>query len=712
MYFEIGAHQIQGGRNYQEDTYQVFFPDESQEQKTRALVVMADGMGGHAGGAVASRMVVESIISYRDRHQNGAMPAVDLLQIATDEANRSILDHVRQHPELHGMGCTLVAADFADNSVHWLSVGDSHLYLLRDGVVIQKNDDHSYGAYIDKLQAEGEVIPETPNFTPRRNMLMSYINGEEIAMVDLPQKPFPLRPGDRLIIASDGLDSANTGDFPYISKANATAQGFANALIAAVEATGKKNQDNTTVIVIDVYAEPGEILPVTEEDDTFLPEDEDNDDTLRPEVEEGSLAEEELSGSEDVALDEEDFGEESGDFDEPLSEEELKSIQNPEVDATPAEKDAAEEVEESPAAATTDAPRASFLPQTRAGDNFPDTPSAGKGKWIITAVAGLLLIAGGAVFLLRDDKPDEPAEQAQNPPGEPGADSGQKEQVSDTSTGTEIAPPNEQESGAEAGDDLSGQTAAIPEKPPPLVVRPFQDPLSRGGKGPEMVKLPAGTFTMGSGSISVNFDERPERQVRMPGFAMSRYEVTFAEYDRFVAATGASRPGDQGWGRDKRPVINVSLDDAQNYADWLARETGKKYHLPSETQWEYAARAGTTSDYWWGAKIGKNNANCWSCGSTWDRTQTAEVGRFAANPWGLYDTSGNVLEWTADCYHKNYTGAPSDHRSWSEADCESYVVRGGSYSNPPDHLRSAKRTAMMAKTRQDNLGFRLVVELD
>jgi len=160
-------------------------------------------------------------------------------------------------------------------------------------------------------------------------------------------------------------------------------------------------------------------------------------------------------------------------------------------------------------------------------------------------------------------------------------------------------------------------------------------------------------------------------------------------------------------------VINVSWDDAVAYAEWLSKETHKHFRLASEAEWEYAARGGTQTAYWWGDEIrrdGKVWANCDGCGSKWDLKQTAPVGSFAENPFGLQDTAGNVWEWVQDCWHKNYVGAPTDGSAWgSEAggDCGRRVVRGGAWNNAPEFLRSAGRTRSDADSRYLYLGFRL-----
>ncbi|MCP3897296.1 SUMF1/EgtB/PvdO family nonheme iron enzyme, partial [Moraxella sp.] len=183
-----------------------------------------------------------------------------------------------------------------------------------------------------------------------------------------------------------------------------------------------------------------------------------------------------------------------------------------------------------------------------------------------------------------------------------------------------------------------------------------RDRLKDGRLGPEMVRIPAGRFRMGDIQGGGDGDEKPVHRVSVSEFAMGRYEVTFAEYDKFAQATGRKKPDDEGWGRGNRPVINVSWDDAVAYAKWLSQQTGKQYRLPTEAEWEYAARAGTETQYWWGNEIGQNRAVCDACGSRWDNKQTAPVGSFAANPFSLYDTVGNVWEWTCSEYEDKYSG--------------------------------------------------------
>lgn len=191
--------------------------------------------------------------------------------------------------------------------------------------------------------------------------------------------------------------------------------------------------------------------------------------------------------------------------------------------------------------------------------------------------------------------------------------------------------------------------------------------------------------------------------------------MTFAEYDRFAAATDHSQPDDAGWGRGKRPAIRMNWKDAVAYAEWLSRKTGKRYRLPTEAEWEYAARGGKETRYWWGDDMVQGKANCDGCGSQWDGKQTAPVGSFQPNPFGLYDTAGNVWEWVQDCWHENYEGAPKDGTAWKKeggGDCGRCVLRAGSLSYKPGFVRSSYRGWDDAVTRGITIGFRLVQDID
>jgi formylglycine-generating enzyme required for sulfatase activity len=236
----------------------------------------------------------------------------------------------------------------------------------------------------------------------------------------------------------------------------------------------------------------------------------------------------------------------------------------------------------------------------------------------------------------------------------------------------------------------------------------YRDLLKQGGQGPIMLKLPGGTFQMGAKNTSLNYDERPQHQVTLNSFSISQYEITFEEYDLFAWKTGRSFPNDNGWGREKRPVINVDWYDAYEYTKWLTSQTGHQYRLPSEREWEYAAKAGSKTFYWWGYEVGKNKANCGVCGSIWDGKKTAPVGSFQPNAFQLYDTIGNVMEWTISCYRRSYSGAPSVGNRWLGGNCSRRVARSSSYRTYINNLHTTKRNNFNPKTRIDILGFRVV----
>ena len=227
-------------------------------------------------------------------------------------------------------------------------------------------------------------------------------------------------------------------------------------------------------------------------------------------------------------------------------------------------------------------------------------------------------------------------------------------------------------------------------------------------------RIPAGSFRMGDIQGGGGSDEKPVHRVRIKAFLLGKTEVTFAQWDACVAAGGCShKPSDEGWGRGSRPVINVIWKDiTEQFIPWLNKTTGKRYRLPTEAEWEYAARAGSETKYSWGNSIGRNKANCNGCGSRWDNSKTAPVASFATNGFGLYDMHGNVWEWTQDCWNDSYRGAPSDGSAWLSGNCSRRVLRGGSWISNPYSLRSANRYDYTAGGRYINNGFRLARTLD
>jgi formylglycine-generating enzyme required for sulfatase activity len=245
---------------------------------------------------------------------------------------------------------------------------------------------------------------------------------------------------------------------------------------------------------------------------------------------------------------------------------------------------------------------------------------------------------------------------------------------------------------------------------------------------PEMVVVPTGSFMMGSRDSD---EARPLHTVTIAKpLAVSKYELTFAEWDACEAQGSCKHAGDAGFGRGQQPVINVSWDEAKQYVTWLSWITGKTYRLLAEAEYEYAARGGQETKYPWGDNIKLNGtamANCLECGSQWDGKQTAPVGSYAPNRFGLHDMVGNVMEWTEDCYHDSYDGAPSDGSAWLEAPprpilgpqhpnpgdyCTHHVVRGGAWDLLLAFLHSANRAGTPTVNRNDDLGFRVARTLD
>ncbi len=247
----------------------------------------------------------------------------------------------------------------------------------------------------------------------------------------------------------------------------------------------------------------------------------------------------------------------------------------------------------------------------------------------------------------------------------------------------------------------------------------FRDRFTSGsGEGPKMVVLPSGSFTMGSPATEEGraANEGPQRSVRIGySFAVGKYEVTWSEWEACLAdgGCGGHRPSDEGWGKGNRPMINVNWDEAQSYVQWLSRKTGHRYRLLSEAEWEYAARAGTTTPFHTGATISTGQANydgnyTYGSGVKGEyRARTVPAGSLPANAFGLHDMHGNVWEWTQDCLNGSYTGAPTDGSAWTTGNCTGRVFRGGSWSASPQDLRSAYRIWYITTYRSNHNGFRV-----
>ena len=611
--FDIASDQIDGARDYQEDAYMVNQLGESDDGDLCALVIMADGMGGHAAGNVASNMVVATF----NKTFQGNFPTPDVSEVLTDALNRSndqIRASVKETPALRGMGCTMVSAYLEDNNLYWVSVGDSHIYLIRDRELIKQNADHSYGAYLDMMKEQGMDIEEQAGMS--RNMLMSAMTGEEISSIDVAESPIKVRPGDRVIVASDGLDTLGAGAIIQYSSWSATAKECVYALLKAVEDANKINQDNTTLIVVDIKEREVRGGP-TEEIEVVAP---------------------------------------------------VESI-------------------------------------SRAGDvEVPEEPEkSGSLKWLVWVVVLAVLGAGG-FFAWQQGLVDDALNK-----------------------GTALVEATTKTIEAEIQPEVEAEPEPAPEPEPEVVIEPaaepqpetgdvagageFSDKLKGGGRGPTMINVPSGTFRMGGASAIVSADEVPRHNVTIRAFAVGVYEVTFAEYNRFAAASGRKIPKTEGWDVKKHPIIDVAWDDAQAYTQWLSKQTGQRYRLLSESEWEYVARAGTTRSFWWGSKAGVGNAHCFDCKSDYSTSKPAKIGTYKPNPFGLYDTAGNVFEWVHDCYHRNYKGAPDDGSVWEGGDCDVRIARGGAYRSPADSMRVENRDKFKSNKGQYNVGFRVARDL-
>lgn len=231
---------------------------------------------------------------------------------------------------------------------------------------------------------------------------------------------------------------------------------------------------------------------------------------------------------------------------------------------------------------------------------------------------------------------------------------------------------------------------------------------------PELVEIPSGAFERGSRSSERGHQasEGPVTRVSIRrGFALGRYPVTFGEWDQCVRERACGhKPNDRGWGRGTGPVFYVSWKDVQEYLAWLETKTGKAYRLPSEAEWEYAARAGTMTAYPWGDAVGRKMANCKGCAED-AVDKSTPVGSFPPNRFNLFDMHGNVWQWVADCWNASYAGAPADGSPWLNGECEKAVVRGGAWGLAPEDVRSARREGDSKDLRSGRRGFRVARDL-
>ncbi|NKJ49673.1 hypothetical protein CIC12_23655 [Burkholderia sp. SG-MS1] len=282
------------------------------------------------------------------------------------------------------------------------------------------------------------------------------------------------------------------------------------------------------------------------------------------------------------------------------------------------------------------------------------------------------------------------------------------------------APVQERPRAASAPNPTPTPGAAAPASPtapatPAVAPKPVTHPPTAGESRdcatcPIMVPVPAGSFAMGSSSDDPS--EKPVHHVSIGApFSIGKYEVTVEQWNACVAANACQKATPESNTNKAAPARDLSWDDAQQYVKWLAKVTGKPYRLPTEAEWEYADRGGTTTAYWWGDQMRKGAANCKDCGDPWHKEGPESAGSFAPNPLGLYDMNGSVWEWTADCWHNNYQGAPTDGHAWDSPGCDMRVIRGGSWREGSSYMLSATRFKYSAGVRQSQDGFRVVKDL-
>lgn len=297
----------------------------------------------------------------------------------------------------------------------------------------------------------------------------------------------------------------------------------------------------------------------------------------------------------------------------------------------------------------------------------------------------LMVIAGGVLWYLSIQPRSQP-EQAASPA------------ISPTASATLQSAPS-QSSGT------SHPTSSHPEPPPsaiPAPATPVPPQATASIREPEMVFLRGGSFAMGSNDDP---SERPIHQVSVKPFFMGKTPVTVREWNECATAKAC---GFVAPGNDDAPITNVSWTDAQSYMAWLAQTTKKPYRLPTEAEWEYGARGGTQTKYWWGEKLQQGMAACKDCGNA-SNEQPTKVGSFGANPFGLHDMGGSVDQWVEDCSHKNYQGAPIDGSAWNSGDCNSHVLRSGSWKNDSRYVRPSNRDSYDTNVRYPTHGFRVAL---
>ncbi|HLZ01923.1 MAG TPA: SUMF1/EgtB/PvdO family nonheme iron enzyme [Bradyrhizobium sp.] len=308
----------------------------------------------------------------------------------------------------------------------------------------------------------------------------------------------------------------------------------------------------------------------------------------------------------------------------------------------------------------------------------------------------LLAIAGGALWYLLP----QPLGRVRNQ-----ALTRLSPDVSQALPGRQSAPPAPARHDAARQDRLPVLATPVLQQPPSQqAAAPVAPPQPAPAvQEPEMNTLRGGTFMMGSNEDS---SEKPVHHVTIKPFAISRYPISVREWNECAAAKACAF---LATGKGDAPVTNVSWSDSKQFAGWLAGVTHKPYRLPTEAEWEFAARGGTQTRYWWGDDLRPDMANCKGCTDVAALEQAPRIGSFKPNPFGLYDMGGTVDQWVEDCWHKNYGGAPTDGSAWTESDCGSHVIRSGSWKNDPRYVRPANRDSYDTSVRYPTHGFRIAL---
>jgi formylglycine-generating enzyme required for sulfatase activity/class 3 adenylate cyclase len=330
-------------------------------------------------------------------------------------------------------------------------------------------------------------------------------------------------------------------------------------------------------------------------------------------------------------------------------------------------------------------------------------------RWPVALLAVLLAvnvaILGGLYFLLQQG---QIANQSPTLAGRPGS----------TAVTANAPPPLPAPAPAPAEKPNGNASVSAPAQAPQESAKPLEKPKESASSAPapapivaqlpltpEMVSIPGGTFAMGSDDDP---SEKPIHRVTVKSFSISKFPVTVREWNACVAAKSCTYVPT---GDDDAAVTNLSWTDTQQFVEWLSKVTQKPFRLPTEAEWEYAARGGTRSKFWWGDQPKAAMANCKGCNEPYESSQPLKVGSFKPNPFGLYDMGGNIHQWAADCWHENYQGAPSDGSAWVDNDCLSRVIRSGSWKNDPSYVRPSNRDHYDATVRYPTHGLRVANSL-